>query len=133
MPIDANEDGSGPNRRLRRLASEAQAFMAANLHRDLSLAAIARSVDLSAFYFSRMFREVTGVPPYRYLVCLRVARAKQLLSESELSVTQISARVGFRSANHFAVTFRRLTGMSPTRYRRAADLEAVALSRVGGG
>jgi transcriptional regulator GlxA family with amidase domain len=122
--------GKGPSRRLRRIVSEAQAFMGDNLDRELSLTDIARSASLSPYYFTRLFTQVVGMPPYRYLLHLRVARAKQLLGESELNVSQISRRVGFRTPNHFSMTFRRLAGMSPTRYRRLVDWERMHLDSM---
>ena len=66
---------------------------------------------------------MVGMPPYRYLISLRIARAAHLLRESDLTVTQILHRVGFHSPSHFTTTFRRHMGMSPTDYRRRADFE----------
>ena len=82
---------------------------------------IAREASLSPYYFTRAFTSYVGVPPYRYLIQLRVQRASQLLRDTELSVTQICQRVGFNSLSHFTTTFRRHTGLSPTGYRRSTD------------
>ena len=100
-----------------------QAFLAANLDRDVDLRAIAQEAALSPYYFSRQFTAYVGVPPYRYLIGLRIQRAIELLRDTELSVTQICSRVGFNSLSHFTTTFRRHTGFSPSAYRRRIDWE----------
>ena len=95
-----------------------QVFLADNLDRDVDLRAIAHEASLSPYYFTRQFTAYVGVPPYRYLIGLRIDRAMQLLRETELSVTQICHRVGFNSLSHFTTTFRQHTGVSPSAYRR---------------
>jgi AraC family transcriptional regulator len=112
-----------PSPHLQRKIQEVQAFLAANLDRDVDLPAIAREAALSPYYFSRQFTAYVGVPPYRYLIGLRIARAVELLRDTELSVTQICSRVGFNSLSHFTTTFRRHTGLSPSAYRRRIDWE----------
>jgi len=112
-----------PSPHLQRKIHEVQAFLAANLDRDVDLPAIAREAALSPYYFSRQFTAYVGVPPYRYLIGLRIARAVELLRDTELSVTQICSRVGFNSLSHFTTTFRRHTGLSPSAYRRRIDWE----------
>ena len=100
-----------------------QVFLADNLDRDVDLRAIAHEASLSPYYFTRQFTAYVGVPPYRYLIGLRIDRAMQLLRETELSVTQICHRVGFNSLSHFTTTFRQHTGVSPSAYRRRQDWE----------
>src|SRR5262245_32307534 len=112
-----------PSPHLQRRILEVQAFMRENLHRDVDLNGIAREASLSPYYFSRAFTAYVGVPPYRYLIALRMERAQELLRTSELSVTQICQRVGFNSLSHFTTTFRRHTGTTPTGDRRRQDFE----------
>jgi AraC-like DNA-binding protein len=112
---------------LRRVVGEIQQYLGENLHRDINLRAIAREASLSPYYFSRAFTACVGVPPYRYLIGLRIARAKHLLLATDLTITQICSRVGFRNLPHFTTTFRRHTGTTPTDYRRRRDFEADAL------
>ena len=73
-------------------------------------ATIAREASLSPYYFTRQFTAYVGVPPYRYLIGLRIDRAKDLLRETELTVTQICHRVGFNSRS---ATSRRRSGSTP--------------------
>jgi AraC-like DNA-binding protein len=82
---------------------------------------VARAAALSPYYLTRIFKARYGVPPYRYVIGLRIADATALLRDSSLSVTQICHRTGFNSLSHFITTFRRHTGMSPSRYRRMVD------------
>lgn len=73
---------------------------------------------LSASRFTHLFRECTGVSPSRYLTDIRMEKAKQLLVDTDLSVQDAAAMVGFSDANYFSRQFRRSTGYSPVQYRR---------------
>jgi AraC family transcriptional regulator len=112
-----------PSPHLQRKINEVQVFLAQNLAQDVDLNAIAAHASLSPYYFTRQFTAMVGMPPYRYLISLRIKRAAELLVESDLTVTQILHRVGFHSPSHFTTTFRRHMGMSPTDYRRRNDFE----------
>jgi AraC family transcriptional regulator len=99
-----------------RLAVE---LMHAHMHRELSLEEIASAAHLSPFHFSRLFKKLTGATPHAYLASLRAARARDLLAETDLSVTEVGARVGYMSSSHFSKAFRQSTGISPRAYRKA--------------
>lgn len=103
------------DRRIRRAVE----LMHAHLDRDLPLEEIAAAAHLSPFHFARLFKKLTGAPPHTYLAALRAARAQALLSDTDLSVTEIGARVGYGSSSHFAKAFRQATGISPSDFRRA--------------
>jgi AraC-like DNA-binding protein len=90
----------------------------------LSLAEIAESALLSRFYFTRLFREATGITPGRFLAAIRVYQAKRLLLNTSMSVTDISFAVGYNSLGSFTNYFTASVGFSPSRFRR--------LSRSGG-
>ncbi|TDV72282.1 AraC family transcriptional regulator [Pseudomonas sp. LP_7_YM] len=83
-----------------------------------SLSALAAEAGLSDFYFSRLFRQSTGYSPSQYFIQLRLAKARQLLSTTRLSIIEISLEVGYDSPGHFAQVFRRHTGMTPRQYRQ---------------
>ncbi len=93
-------------------------YLNAHFARDTSLAELAALVGLSPFHFTRMFKQSIGVPPYVYLRRLRVARARHLLSATDLPVTDVAALVGYETPQAFARMFRAETGDSPTRWRR---------------
>jgi AraC-like DNA-binding protein len=103
------------DRRVRRAVE----LMHAHLDRDLPLGEIAASAHLSPFHFSRLFKKLTGATPHAYLASLRAARAQALLAETDLSVTEIGARVGYNSPSHFARAFRQSTGITPRAFRQA--------------
>ncbi|HEV7898655.1 MAG TPA: helix-turn-helix transcriptional regulator [Planosporangium sp.] len=86
--------------------------------RPLDVPALARQACTSPAHFSRAFKRAFGETPHRYLMSRRVERAKALLRDSDLPVTEICLAVGFASLGSFSACFRRLVGESPTAYRR---------------
>ena len=93
-------------------------YIDANLDQDLSLARIAETVGMSAYYFSRALKKSTGFAPHAYVVQQRMTRAKKLLTETKISVTEIAAAVGYTNHCHFSTQFRKSVGVSPLAYRR---------------
>ncbi len=86
---------------------------------EIPLSSLAQLVQLSPFHFSRAFKQSFGVPPHQYLTICRIDRAKALLAERKLSVTEIGLDVGFSETSSFTAAFRRVTGETPTDYRRS--------------
>lgn len=86
----------------------------------LSLAEMAETATFSKFYFSRVFRSVTGTSPGRFLTAIRLYRAKQLLLRTPLSVTDIAYKVGYNSLGTFTSRFTRSVCFSPARYRSSS-------------
>jgi len=119
--------GSLPACRLRRVTE----YIQQNLDKDLTLAELAAVVYMSPYHFARLFKYSTGVPPHRFVVRQRIAHARACLATRELSIAEISLRVGFRTPSHFATVFRRALGITPGAYRTAA-LRDDRPSREGG-
>jgi AraC family transcriptional regulator len=88
---------------------------------DIILVTLAELARLSPYHFSRSFKHSFGMPPHRYHAHRRIERAKQLLADPELSVTAIALQVGFGETASFSAAFHRLTGQTPTSYRRSLD------------
>lgn len=84
----------------------------------VSLELLARQVNLSKYYFSRIFRSQTGQSPYNWLLRYRLNQSKQLLRNSNLSIQQIGRSCGFKDVNHFIRTFKKYTDETPLRYRK---------------
>ena len=84
-----------------------------------SLTELAAHVGLSPTHFCTAFRQSTGHPPHRYLLNRRVARAKSLMADPGLSLTEIALGSGFGSSSQFATAFRRITGTTPSAHRRS--------------
>jgi AraC-like DNA-binding protein len=95
-------------------------FIEGNLgEEDLSLKRIAAEAGLSAFCFARGFREEMGVPPHRYVLERRVARARQLLHEPGRTIAEVAYAAGFSSQSHLTAVFRGQIGVTPGGYRKA--------------
>lgn len=92
-----------------------------HLLEDVSLAKLAAVVKLSPYHFVRAFKQSFGLPPHRYLSSLRMQRAKTLLADAAMSVTQVGFNLGFSDTSSFTTTFRKHTGLTPTAYRRTLE------------
>jgi AraC-like DNA-binding protein len=95
-------------------------YLHASFAESLTLAAVAREACLAPHHFHRLFRRVFGRTPHDYLLELRIARARTLLSQTERAVGEICLDVGFESFGSFSARFRREVGVSPTVFRRRA-------------
>lgn len=96
-------------------------YIEANLAEPISLATLADLARLSPFHFARAFKQSFTVPPHRYHTVRRIERAKVMLASPSLSVTDIALSVGFSETGSFTAAFRRLTGRTPTDYRRSLE------------
>ncbi|MDO4287259.1 MAG: AraC family transcriptional regulator [Eubacteriales bacterium] len=99
------------------------AYMERHFPERLSIEKIADQVNLSEYYFSRLFRKCTSVSPHAYLVNLRITMARQLLTVSQKSVERIAEECGFHSTTNFIRSFREHVGCTPKQFRRAAMAE----------
>jgi AraC family transcriptional regulator len=88
---------------------------------DIPLATLAELARLSPYHFCRSFKRSFGMPPHRYHASRRIERAKQLLADRDRSVTAIALDVGFNDTSTFTAAFHRLTGQTPSSYRRNLD------------
>lgn len=97
-------------RALERLRSESDA--------DVSLAALAADAGLSRFHFCRAFKESTGRPPHVWLRQHRLEQAKAMLRDPSMSIIAVAMALGYASQTAFAAAFKKLTGISPSEFRR---------------
>lgn len=109
----------GGRRSADRIASEAMAYMKSRLDERLTRDEVAEAVGVSAWHFSRVFQEATGVAFGQALRKLRVDHACELLRQDHEELSAISLACGFADQSHFTKVFRRQIGQTPASYRRA--------------
>jgi AraC-like DNA-binding protein len=96
-------------------------FIHNNFERDISLGDIAKFVFLSPSYFTRAFKEETGMSPINYLLKVRIERAKELLEDTGLKISDIALSVGFSNQQRFNEMFKKYAGLTPLQYRKKND------------
>lgn len=111
-------------RRLRRAHDQ----MDREYAQPLDVSALARTASMSPAHFSRCFREAYAETPYSYLMTRRVERAKALLRQGDLSVTDVCIAVGWTSLGSFSARFTQLVGETPSQYRARSHDELPLLS-----
>jgi AraC family transcriptional regulator len=97
------------------------AYIEDNLAENIALADLAAVIGLSVSHFNVLFREAVGLSPHQYLIRRRVERAKDLLGESKLSISQIAAESGFAHQSHLARHMRRMLGVAPKALRKQRE------------
>ncbi len=84
---------------------------------ELSLGQVAKSVNMSSYYFCKMFKKVAGINFTDYVARVRIEKSKNLLLNPNLRISEIAFEVGFQSLTHFNRVFKKILGQSPTDYR----------------
>ena len=88
-------------------------YMGSQLDGPIRLSELAAVAHLSEFHFARLFKQATGLAPHQYLIRLRVERAKRLIREGRLPLSQVAAACGFSDQSQFSRHFKRLVGVTP--------------------
>ncbi|WP_019004512.1 response regulator [Cohnella laeviribosi] len=102
----------------RSLIDRVKKYVRENVHKGLTREDIAEHVYLSPDYLSRLFRKETGQSLSDHLIEEKMNYAKQLLADSDKSVSEIAASVGYTNFSHFSKMFKKVTGMNPLEYRK---------------
>lgn len=113
-------DQNYPKVYLYRRIVQAKLFIDAHFTEPLKLENMAVEACFSRFHFIRLFRQAYHKTPHQYLTCLRIEKAKDLLKDNHLTISQICLEVGFESAGSFSSLFRKYTSHSPSQYREKA-------------
>jgi AraC family transcriptional regulator len=115
--VQIGHGGMAPHR-LRRAIGMIDHHLAVEEEGRVELRVIAKEVGMSYFHFSRAFKLSMGMTPTNYIAERRIERAKKLMQETELPISEISLRSGFSSQSHFTTSFRRLAGVTPRSFRK---------------
>lgn len=105
------------------IVEKAKRYILENYQEELRLETVAKAVHLSPSYFSALFKKTTGCSFARYLAKVRIAKAQELLENTDLSVTDIAMQVGFNDPAYFTAVFKRDVGITPLIYRRVKRKE----------
>lgn len=104
----------------RTMVDTAIAFLEENYGSDVRVEDVARSAYISPSRLSHVFKDTTGMSLMDYLTQIRIDRAQQLLAETDRTVSAISFDLGIQSPTYFTRLFKRMTGQSPSQFRRSA-------------
>ena len=95
----------------------AQEYIKAYYDKDLSLDDVSKHLNISPYYFSKLFKDKTGENFIEYLTRIRIENAKQLIKDSNASMKEICSRSGFQDPNYFSRIFKRYVGLTPTEFK----------------
>ena len=96
---------------------KAKVYIDKYYYKDISLDDVSKEIEISPYYFSKIFKEETGVNFIEYLTQIRMDRAKELLTDSSYSMKEICAKIGYADPNYFSRTFKKNVGVTPTEYK----------------
>jgi YesN/AraC family two-component response regulator len=99
------------------VVTKAKAYIEQHQAENVRLSEVAKAVNMSSFYFCKVFRRATGINFTHYLARVRIEKSKNLLLNPNLRISEIAFEVGFQSLTHFNRVFKKLVGQSPTDYR----------------
>jgi transcriptional regulator GlxA family with amidase domain len=94
-----------------------QEYVDTHLSENVELPVLAGIAGLSVFHFAREFKRTAGIPPHSYLLGKRIERAQNLLSRTDLSLSEIALASGFSDQSHFTRRFRQILGTTPREFR----------------
>ena len=102
-----------------------QQYLENNMYNHITLEDVLRETCFSKSYITKLFRDYNGVSIMGHYMDMKIEEAKKLLSEDELSLTEVSEKLGFSSIHHFSSTFKKKTRMTPWEYRKTVEARAI--------
>lgn len=99
------------------IVSMAIDYINKNYRKDISLEDVSREVNINPYYFSKRFKEETGVNFIDYLTGIRIRKAKELLEDPRLSIKEICTKSGYTDPNYFSRIFKKVENVTPSEYR----------------
>ncbi len=101
---------------MHQIIDSATQYISENCHEDLSLEGLAQRYALSPYYFSKLFKETTGIGLSHYINIARISLSMRLLARTKLSIDEIAVKCGFHYTSYFIQTFKKLIGTTPKQY-----------------
>ncbi len=111
--------GSSHEDKIERIMDRVKKYINSHYYTEISLEDLAESVLLSPQYFSKIFKEKTGVNFVKYLTKVRMKEANRLLEETEINVSEICYKVGYNEPDYFFRVYKKYFGVTPTEYRKS--------------
>ena len=99
------------------IVKKAQLYIEENYTKDIVLDEVSKELQISPYYFSKLFKKRTGSNFIEYVTNVRIEKAKELLTGSNKNIKEISMEVGYSDANYFSRAFKKNVGISPTEYK----------------
>lgn len=108
---------STPSEKSNSVIETAKEYIRANYNKDISLDDVSRILNISPYYFSKLFKDDTDVNFIEYLTNIRIDKAKELLNSTNYSMKEICSMVGYSDPNYFSRSFKKNVGVTPTEYK----------------
>jgi AraC family transcriptional regulator of arabinose operon len=93
-------------------------FLVDNISEPLTLELISEKANLNKTYFITLFKKLNGVTPWEYITARRIEKSFDLLRRVDMNILEIANTCGFNNASNFNRAFRKVTGLSPSEYRK---------------
>ena len=100
---------------------KAKEYINQKFSKDISLEEVAKHVDISSYYFSKLFKEEEGMNFIEYVTELRIGKAKQMLMQGNVSIKEVCIEAGYTDPNYFSRIFKKVVGCTPTEYREGIE------------
>ncbi len=113
---------SGRQKKVHSIIEKANNYIYENYSSELSLEDVAREVNLSPYYFSRFYKEESGINFTEMLAYVRIEKAKELLKKEEYSIKDVCYMVGYMEPNYFSKIFKKVTGVTASEYKKMYGL-----------
>lgn len=120
MKVAVSNMSTGGTDRTHYLIKKAYEYIDSNYSKDISLSEISEKLNISSYYFSKLFKDETGEGFVEYLTRLRIDKAREMLKDPEKSIKEICSECGYSDPNYFSRIFKKSTGMTPTEYKERA-------------
>ncbi len=100
------------------IIDESVKYIHENLHLDISLNDLSKAAGVSPQYIGRLFRKKLNISPVSYIARVKMSKAKIMLLDSAVPISEIASSLGYSSPTYFGIVFKKLEGFSPSEYRR---------------